>query len=182
MRRASRKDYKKRDATALFALGASAALVNTASATFTYIAGYEPTSSVENHNKVDLDLYDIMKNADLPANNAQVGFPCTGEECNWVSGLLKPADWITDSEQSLCNNGKPPTGYSNSRYVSGATLVVDTDVAKCNTSYGIWRFGHNSHKSNEVRSFWLFADGLSGSGEKIRQCTPGWFTRKFVHR
>ena len=103
MRRASRKDYKKRDATALCALVASAALVNTASATFTYIAGYEPTSTVENHNKLDLDLYDIMKNADLPTNNDQIGFPCADENCNWVSGALKPADWITGSEQALCN-------------------------------------------------------------------------------
>ncbi len=162
MRRASRKDYKKRDATALFALGASAALVNTASATVTYIAGYEPTSSVENHNKVDLDLYDIMKNADLPANNAQVGFPCTGEDCNWVAGSLKPAGWIASdgSEKSLCNS------------YDGTTLTVNENVPKCNTSYGIWRYGHNSHKSSSVRSLWGFADGISGAGKKTGNARP----------
>jgi len=175
MRRASRKDYKKRDATALFALGASAALVNTASATFTYIAGYEPTSSVENHNMVDLDLYDIMKNADLPANNDQTGFPCNDEECNWVSGLLKPAGWIASdgSEKSLCNSYDSTT----------STLTVNDDVLKCNTSYGIWRYGHNSHKPSSVRSLWGFANSISGTGIRTGNARPvGSHENSFIGR
>merc|ERR1712164_70816 len=72
---------------------------------------------------------------------------------------------------------------TNSRYSAGDTLVVETDVAKCNTSYGIWRFGHNSHKSNEVRSFWLFADGLSGTGKRTGNARPvGSHQNSFIGR
>ena len=53
-----------RDATLFCALLVLSTLAHTASATYIYIAGYEPQSNVTKHNSLDLDLKDIM--AELP--------------------------------------------------------------------------------------------------------------------
>ena len=46
------------------------AFANPVTATYNYIAGYEPGSDVDKHNMIDLDVRDIQ--AGLPKNNGGV--------------------------------------------------------------------------------------------------------------
>jgi hypothetical protein len=146
-----------RDATLFCALLVLSTLAHTASATYIYIAGYEPQSNVTKHNSLDLDLKDIM--AGLPKSNGQQGTSCTGDDCKWGSAI---------GPVETCS------GHS------GATL--DTSSA-CQTSYAIWRYGKNSLKSSEVRSFWGFADGISGAGKNSGTNNPvGSHENQFIGR
>ena len=146
-----------RDATLFCALLVLSTLAHTASATYIYIAGYEPQSNVTKHNSLDLDLKDIM--AGLPSTNGQQGTSCTGNECKWGSAI---------GPVETCS------GHS------GATL--DTSSA-CQTSYAIWRYGKNSLKASEVRSFWGFADGISGAGKNSGTNNPvGSHENQFIGR
>ena len=146
-----------RDATLFCALLVLSTLAHTASATYIYIAGYEPQSNVTKHNSLDLDLKDIM--AGLPKSNGQQGTSCTGDDCKWGSAI---------GPVETCS------GHS------GATL--DTSSA-CQTSYAIWRYGKNSLKSSSVRSFWGFADGISGAGKNSGTNNPvGSHENQFIGR
>merc|ERR1711935_1293798 len=61
------------------------------SATFTYIAGYEPRSTVTTHAQIDLDAKDIIKHEHWPANNAAAYMDCASNACNWDGAAMYPS-------------------------------------------------------------------------------------------
>jgi hypothetical protein len=61
------------------------------SATFTYIAGYEPRSTVTTHAQIDLDAKDIIKHEHWPANNAAAYMDCAANACNWDGAAMYPS-------------------------------------------------------------------------------------------
>ena len=68
------------------------------SATYTYIAGYEPRSTVTTHANIDLDVKDIMAHADFKTtpNNGGAYKDCStiSNACNWVGANMYPtSDW-----------------------------------------------------------------------------------------
>merc|ERR1712159_122060 len=122
------------------------------SATYTYIAGYEPRSTVTEHAEIDLDVKDIMTHDDWPSNNGGAYKDCTTitNACKWDTNMY-PTLWDT-----ACTH-------------SGAT--VSTSNA-CTSPYGIYTAGKNSLKSSSVRSIAGFASSIgtkeSGpSGAKV---------------
>ena len=66
-----------------------------ASATYTYIAGYEPRSTVTTHANIDLDVKDIMAHTDWPANNGGAYTDCSTNACKWDSTNMHPTLWDT---------------------------------------------------------------------------------------
>jgi len=62
------------------------------SATFTYIAGYEPRSTVTEHAEIDVDVKDIM--AGLPSNNGGAFKVCSTDACKWDTNMY-PTLWDT---------------------------------------------------------------------------------------
>merc|ERR1711935_856283 len=116
------------------------------SATFTYIAGYEPRSTVTSHANIDLDAKDIMTHSDWPSNNGEAYKVCSGDSnnaCKWDSDgggtSLYPTLWNT-----ACTH-------------SGATVST---TAACTSPYGIYKSGKNSLKSDDVRSIYGFANSI----------------------
>ena len=57
------------------------------SATYTYIAGYEPRSTVTEHAEIDLDVKDIMTHDDWPSNNGGAYKDCTTNACKWDTNM-----------------------------------------------------------------------------------------------
>merc|ERR1712164_223940 len=110
------------------------------SATYTYIAGYEPRSTVTEHAEIDLDVKDIMTHDDWPSNNGGAYKDCTTitNACKWDTNMY-PTLWDT-----ACTH-------------SGAT--VSTSNA-CKSPYGIYSAGKNSLKSSAVRSIAGFASSI----------------------
>ena len=110
------------------------------SATYTYIAGYEPRSTVTEHAEIDLDVKDIMTHDDWPSNNGGAYKDCTTitNACKWDTNMY-PTLWDT-----ACTH-------------SGAT-VSTTDA--CKSPYGIYSAGKNSLKSSSVRSIKGFASSI----------------------
>ena len=108
------------------------------SATFTYIAGYEPRSTVTTHAQIDLDAKDIIKHADWPINNGAAYKDCAANACKWDTNMY-PTLWDT-----ACSH-------------SGST-VSTTDA--CKSPYGIYTAGKNSLKSSSVRSIAGFASTI----------------------
>merc|ERR1712164_170138 len=110
------------------------------SATYTYIAGYEPRSTVTEHAEIDLDVKDIMTHDDWPSNNGGAYKDCTTitNACKWDTNMY-PTLWDT-----ACTH-------------SGAT--VSTSNA-CKSPYGIYSAGKNSLKSSSVRSIAGFASSI----------------------
>ena len=152
-----RRSISMRDFTIFCALVVSSALARGANASYVYIAGYEPQSNVTKHNALDLDLRDIM--AGLPSLNGQSGTTCGGNDCKWGSSI---------GPIETCG------GHA------GTTLDAS---AACQTSYAVWRYGKHSLKSSSVRSFWGFADGISGSGKLSGTTTPvGSHQNAFIAR
>ena len=66
------------------------------SATYTYIAGYEPKSTVTEHAEIDLDMKDIIKHKDWPDNNGGAYKDCTtiANACKWNTNMY-PTLWDT---------------------------------------------------------------------------------------
>ena len=110
------------------------------SATYTYIAGYEPRSTVTEHAEIDLDVKDIMTHDDWPSNNGGAYKDCTTitNACKWDTNMY-PTLWDT-----ACTH-------------SGTT--VSTSNA-CKSPYGIYSAGKNSLKSSSVRSIKGFASSI----------------------
>merc|ERR1711871_1511423 len=110
------------------------------SATYTYIAGYEPRSTVTEHAEIDLDVKDIMTHDDWPSNNGGAYKDCTTitNACKWDTNMY-PTLWDT-----ACTH-------------SGAT--VSTSNA-CKSPYGIYSAGKNSLKKTSVRSIAGFASSI----------------------
>ena len=124
--------------------------VSSVSATFTYIAGYEPQSTVTNHAKIDLDAKEIM--AALPTGNDGLYKVCGTNDCNWG---LAPS-----------NTNMYPTLWDTACTHTGATVST---IAACTSPYGIYTAGKNSLKSSAVRSISGFASSI---GEKKSENTP----------
>merc|ERR1719506_187191 len=108
------------------------------SATYTYIAGYEPRSTVTEHAEIDVDAKDIIKHADWPINNGAAYKDCAANACKWDTNMY-PTLWDT-----ACSH-------------SGST-VSTTDA--CKSPYGIYTAGKNSLKSSSVRSIAGFASTI----------------------
>ena len=72
------------------------------SATYTYIAGYEPRSTVTEHAKIDLDVKAIMSHADWPSNNGGAYKDCSTitNACKWDTNMY-PTLWDTDCTHYL---------------------------------------------------------------------------------
>lgn len=123
------------------------------SATFTYIAGYEPRSTVTSHNNIDLDVKAIMTHADWPSNNGEAYKVCTGDggdACKW------------DSAQCVIDGGcstEYPTLWNTDCTHSGTTVST---TAACTSPYGIYKSGKNSLKDDSVRSIYGFANSIGG--------------------
>ena len=122
------------------------AFASPVTATYNYIAGYEPGSDVDDHNMIDLDVRDIQ--AGLPDNNGGVLKACGDNLCNWdKTADMYPALWDT-------------TCFHNDK----VNPVVPNSTAECQTPYAIWLKGKNSLNSTSVRSI---GDGFAGAiGEK----------------
>merc|ERR1711935_775593 len=117
-------------------------------ATYTYIAGYEPASTVTSHAKLDLDVKDIIDILKIAvdgdvigqtksnANNGGMFKDCTSNACKWDGTDMYPTLWDTDCIHP---------------YVSGQTPVPNT-ANQCKTIYGIYNQGKNSLKTDRVRS------------------------------
>ena len=110
------------------------------SATYTYIAGYEPRSTVTEHAEIDLDVKDIMTHDDWPSNNGGAYKDCTTitNACKWDTNMY-PTLWDT-----ACTH-------------SGATV---SNSNACKSPYGIYSAGKNSLKSSSVRSIAGFASSI----------------------
>lgn len=119
------------------------AFANPVTATYNYIAGYEPGSDVDKHNMIDLDVRDIQ--AGLPKTNGGVLNACADNLCKWdKTNEMYPAAWDTACVHS--DTSDP---------------VVPNSTAECQTPFGIWNKGKNSLKSDAVRSIGAgFAGGI----------------------
>jgi len=121
--------------------------VSSVSATYTYIAGYEPRSTVTTHANIDLDVKDIITLLKTEAvNNGGLYADCSTiiDACNWNTGATPyPTLWDTP-----CTH-------------TGTTVSTTT---ACTSPYGIYTAGKNSLKSTAVRSIAGFASSI---GTKI---------------
>ena len=124
-----------------FTLSAVMMAISHVSATYTYIAGYEPQSDVMQHNRIDLDLEEIMS-THLPVNTGVLLSSCTGQECNWGGN--------TD------NLTAPTVGAGN--------CGGDTQAGDCNTAYDIYRYGKYSNKTTTLRSLYAMGTKTKSSG------------------
>ena len=124
-----------------FTLSAVMMAISHVSATYTYIAGYEPQSDVLQHNRIDLDLDEIMS-SHLPGNTGVLLSSCTGQECNWGGN--------TD------NLTAPTVGAGN--------CGGDTQAGDCNTAYDIYRYGKYSNKTTTLRSLYAMGTKTKSSG------------------
>jgi hypothetical protein len=116
------------------------------SATYTYIAGYEPRSTVTSHNKIDLDVKAIMTHSDWPGNNGEAYKVCSGDSNN-------ACKWDSDGGGTSVY----PTLWNTACTHSGATVST---TAACTSPYGIYKSGKNSLKSDDVRSIYGFANSI----------------------
>ena len=77
---AERSQKKMLAMAAVFAASASYAHAQAAGG-YTYIAGYEPRSTVVQHANIDQDVRDII--SALPSNNGGALSNCDGNNCKW---------------------------------------------------------------------------------------------------
>merc|ERR1719424_67528 len=72
--------------------------VSSVSATYTYIAGYEPRSTVITHANIDKDTKAIMTHSDWPIKNSKPFKDCAANACNWNSSatMYPTVPWDTD--------------------------------------------------------------------------------------
>ena len=109
------------------------------SATYTYIAGYEPQTDVTQHNRIDLDLYEIM-DEHLPSPVGVSLSSCTGQQCNWGGNT---------------NDMSSPTV---------GNCGGDSQAADCDTAYDIYRYGKHSNKTSTLRSLYAMGSKTKSSG------------------
>merc|ERR1712216_909746 len=166
-------ERRKRNARALCALVVSATLANTASAQYTYIAGYEPRSDVTEHAQVDLDIRDIIssfpkwKGGSSIYNGGLVN-DCTtvADACNWNGTSSKyPTLW-----DSTCTHTCPALTSTKANQAQKCTLST---ADACLSTYGIYKYGKGSFKANSasknaaMRTLFGFADLLGTKGDKV---------------
>ena len=132
---AERSQKKMLAMAAVFAASVSYAHAQAAGG-YTYIAGYEPRSTVEQHANIDKDVRDII--SALPSNNGGALSNCDGNNCKWHADT-----------SDLVSSHLYPTIFDTACAHSGAT-VSTTD--QCLSPYGIWKYGKYSLKSTSVRS------------------------------
>jgi len=115
--------------------------VSSVSATYTYIAGYEPRSTVTTHANIDKDAKAIMTHSDWPSKNSKLFKDCAANACNWDSGatMYPTVPWDTDCTHT--------------------DATVSTTPA-CLSPYGIYKKGKYSLKSDAVRSIYGFANSI----------------------
>merc|ERR1712025_1403761 len=132
---AERSQKKMLAMAAVFAASVSYAHAQAAGG-YTYIAGYEPRSTVEQHANIDKDVRDII--SALPSNNGGALSNCDGNNCKWHADT-----------SDLVSSHLYPTIFDTACAHSEAT-VSTTD--QCLSPYGIWKYGKYSLKSTSVRS------------------------------
>jgi len=114
------------------------------SGTYTYIAGYEPQSNVEQHSRIDLDVQQIIE-ALPPSENGALS-DCTGDNCVWSFPDLQEAFDIwtkgknSNKTSSLVRN---IAAFSSGAETKSSGNGVDTDVD----------YKDNSHIS-VMNSYW----------------------------
>jgi hypothetical protein len=116
------------------------ALTTSVSATYTYIAGYEPQSDVVEHSNIDLDLEEIISNLPKPTNVAHDLNTCSGQTCNWGGN--------TDTLAAPSNGG----------------CGGNTQLADCTTAYDIYRYGKHSNKTSTLRTLYGMGTKTKSSG------------------
>merc|ERR1712159_858643 len=150
---AERSQKKMLAMAAVFAASASYAHAQAAGG-YTYIAGYEPRSTVVQHANIDKDVRDII--SALPSNNGGALSNCDGNNCKWHADT-----------SDLVSSGLYPTIFDTACAHSGAT-VSTTD--QCLSPYGIWKYGKYSLKESSVRSIGGWDDGgtIRGFGAQLK--------------
>merc|ERR1712159_424228 len=132
---AERSQKKMLAMAAVFAASASYAHAQAAGG-YTYIAGYEPRSTVVQHANIDKDVRDII--SALPSNNGGALSDCNGNNCKWHADT-----------SDLVSNHMYPTIFDTACTHSGANVSTSN---QCLSPYGIWKYGKYSLKSTSVRS------------------------------
>merc|ERR1712216_770417 len=135
---AERSQKKMLAMAAVFAASASYAHAQAAGG-YTYIAGYEPRSTVVQHANIDQDVRDII--SALPSNNGGALSNCDGNNCKWHADT-----------SDLVSSGLYPTIFDTACAHTVSPNVVVSTTYECLSSYGIWKYGKYSLKSDAVRS------------------------------
>merc|ERR1711935_926083 len=156
------------------------------SATFTYIAGYEPRSTVTTHAQIDLDAKDIIKHADWPKNNGAAYKDCAANACNWDGAAMYPSsDWdgscthdmvipasdVDGSNEKITFTAHGLSNGDKVKYYKGTGVVISNLVHK--TEYFV--------KGVETDKFQLSS---TADGNPIDLGTPGgddhYFTKNRI--
>jgi len=101
-------------------------LVACATATYTYIAGYEPQSNVTKHAKIDLDVESIQSG--LPSNNGGVLSNCDSDYCKYSASNM---DFPTSSGSSfdVWKNGQNSFKSAGLRTIRGFASGAKTKTS-----------------------------------------------------
>merc|ERR1711935_817213 len=152
------------------------------SATFTYIAGYEPRSTVTTHAQIDQDAKDIIKHADWPKNNGAAYKDCAANACNWDGAAMYPSsDWdgscthdmvipasdVDGSNEKITFTAHGLSNGDKVKYYKGTGVVISNLVHK--TEYFV--------KGVETNKFQLSS---TSDGDAIDLGSPGGDDHKFT--
>jgi len=114
-----------------------ATLVSCISATYTYIAGYEPQSNVVEHTEIDLDVQEIISL--LPAADSGDLNDCA--KCDWDgadlnANLLEARDiWENGKHSTKTNSIRTIAGFSSGAETKESGNDATRDVAYRDNSY-----------------------------------------------
>jgi len=108
------------------------------SGTYTYIAGYEPQSNVEQHARIDLDVQEIISL--LPSADGGLLGDCGGGDCDWDSMYHEEIMaawniWEYGNNSAKTNSMRNIAGFSKGAATKESGNNENTDVAYRDNGY-----------------------------------------------